>query len=34
MTLLTDIQAVADRYAAARTGYDAVHARYSLSRKD
>lgn len=26
MTLLTDIQAVADRYAAARTGYDAAHA--------
>lgn len=26
MTLLTDIRAVADRYAAARTGYDAAHA--------
>jgi hypothetical protein len=26
ITLLTDIQAVADRYAAARTAYDAAHA--------
>lgn len=26
MTLLTDIQAIADRYAAARTGYDVAHA--------
>lgn len=26
MTLLTDIQAIADRYAAARTGYDAAWA--------